>query len=78
MVNIDYIAKYVSGRLTTSEESTEVIWADPQEALELVTFPLTKKRLLNMLSGASDVGVFCFRRNDGFQVVEDNRWNVGL
>ena len=78
VVIIDYVARYVSGRLTTSEESTEVIWADPEEALELVTFPLTRKRLLNMLSGAPDVGIFCFRRRDGYQVVEDKRWNVGL
>ena len=78
VVNIDFVSRYVSGELTPSDESTEVIWADPQEALGLVTFPLTKKRLLNMLSGASDVGVFCFRRNDGFAVVEDDRWHVGL
>ena len=78
VVNIDFVARYVSGELTTSDESTEVIWAAPDEALELISFPLTKKRLTNMLSGASDVGVFCFRRNEGFQVVEDDRWRIGL
>ena len=78
VVNIDFIAKYVSGELATSDESTEVIWADPEEALELVTFPLTKKRLINMLSGSSDVTTFCFRRNESFCVVEDDQWPVGL
>ncbi len=78
VVNIDFVARYVSGELTTSDESTEVIWADPDTALKLITFPLTRKRLINMLSGASDVGVFCFRRNEGFQVVEDDRWCIGL
>ena len=78
VVNIDFVARYVSGELTPSDESTEVIWAAPDEALDLVTFPLTKKRLRNMLSGAADIGVFCFRRNDGFLVVEDDRWRVGL
>ena len=78
VVNIDFVARYVSGELTTSDESTEVIWADPREALELVTFPLTVKRLRNMLSGARDIGVFCFRRNDGFQIAEEKRWPVGL
>ena len=78
VVNIDFVAKYVAGELTPSDESTEVIWADPDEAMELITFPLTKKRLTNMLSGASDVGIFCFRRSEKFCVVEDDRWNVGL
>ena len=78
VVNIDFVSKYVSGELTTSDESTEVIWAYPDEALELITFPLTRKRLLNMLSCASDVNVFSFRRSDGFQVVEEDLWRVGL
>lgn len=78
VVNIDFAARYVSGELKTSDESTEVIWADPEEALGLVTFPLTKKRLSNMLSGASDVGIFCFRRNEGFRIVEDDRWRIGF
>ena len=78
VVNIDFVARYVSGELTTSDESTEVIWVTPHEAMDLVTFPLTRKRLTNMLSGASDVGIFCFQRNDGFRVVEDDRWRVGL
>jgi len=43
IVNIDFICKYIDGTLTTSEESTEVIWATPEEAMELITFPLTKK-----------------------------------
>lgn len=78
VVNIDFVSRYVSGDLTTSDESTEVIWADPLDAMELVTFPLTKKRLSNMLSGASDVGIFSFRRADGFRVIEDDRWSIGL
>ena len=78
VVNIDFAARYVSGELTPSDESTEVIWAAADEALELVTFPLTRKRLANMLSGASDVGIFCFRRNGGFSIADDDRWPVGL
>lgn len=78
VVNIDFVAKYVSGELTPSDESTEVIWAAPDDALALITFPLTKKRLVNMLSGASDVGIFCFRRSEGFCIVEDDQWTVGL
>ncbi len=76
IVNIDFVCRYVSGELTTSEESTEVIWATPEEALELITFPLTKKRLENMLSGDEKVHLFGFRR-EPFAVVEDIAFPVG-
>lgn len=77
IVNIDFAARYVSGDLRTSEESTEVRWANPAEALELITFPLTRKRLQNMLSGREEAVLFCFRRENGFQVTEDLRFSVG-
>ena len=76
IVNIDFTARYVSGELTTSDESTEVIWASPEEAMELVTFPLTKKRLCNMLSGKNEASLFCFKR-EPFQVIEDADFTVG-
>ena len=77
IVNIDFTCRYVSGELTTSEESTEVIWATPEEAFALITFPLTKKRLKQMLSGSPDAALFCFRRENGFEVVEDAVFSVG-
>lgn len=78
IVNIDFTCRYISGELTTSEESTEVIWATPEEAMDLITFPLTKKRLNNMLSGSSNAVLFCFKREQGFEVVEDENFNVGI
>lgn len=77
IVNIDFTARYVSGELTTSEESTEVIWATPEEALNLITFPLTKKRLRNMLSGREEATLFCYKR-EPFEVVEDQDFPVGI
>ena len=77
IVNIDFTARYVSGTLTTSEESTEVGWFTPEEAFEIITFPLTKKRLANMLSGDKTVHLFGFRREDGFKVVEELEYPVG-
>ena len=77
IVNIDFTCRYIGGELTTSEESTEVIWATPEEAMELITFPLTKKRLTQMLSGSKDAALFCFKRENGFQVVEDHVFPVG-
>ena len=76
IVNIDFTARYVSGTLRTSEESTEVIWATPEKAMKMITFPLTKKRLKNMLSGNNNATLFCFRR-DPFNVVEDQNYTVG-
>ena len=77
IVNIDFTCRYLSGELTTSEESTEVIWATPEEAFRMITFSLTKKRLEQMLSGSSDARLFCFKRENGFEVVEDSSFSVG-
>ncbi len=77
IVNIDFTARYVSGELRTSEESTEVIWASVEQAMDLITFPLTKKRLKNMLSGREEAVLFCFQRENGFQVTEDSSFFLG-
>ena len=77
IVNIDFTARYVSGELTTSEESTEVGWFTEEEAMKIITFPLTKKRLANMRSGDRNVHLFGFRREHGFEVVEELEYSVG-
>lgn len=77
IVNIDFTARYVGGVLTTSEESTEVGWFTPKQAMEMITFPLTKKRLANMLSGDQNVHLFGFQRENGFKVVEELEYSVG-
>ena len=76
IVNIDFLAKYAGGELTTSEESTEVGWYTAEEAFQMITFPLTAKRLKNMLSGDKNAHLFCFRR-DPFTVVEDAEFSLG-
>lgn len=76
IVNIDFTARYIGGQLTTSDESTEVIWASPEQAMKMITFPLTKKRLANMLSGRGEASLFCFRR-EPFHVVEETGYHVG-
>lgn len=77
IVNIDFTARYTGGELTTSEESTEVGWFSPDEAMKSITFPLTKKRLGNMLSGGQNVHLFGFQRKAGFKVVEELEFSVG-
>jgi 8-oxo-dGTP diphosphatase len=77
IVNIDFTARYTGGELTTSEESTEVGWFTPEKAMEIITFPLTKKRLANMLSGDKTVHLFGFRYENGFETVEELEYPVG-
>lgn len=77
IVNIDFTARYTGGTLTTSEESTEVGWFPPEKAMEMITFELTKKRLANMLSGDQNVHLFGFRRESGFEVVEELEYPIG-
>ena len=76
IVNIDFVCRYVGGDLRTSEESTEVVWVTPEQALNMITFPLTKKRLQNMLSGDENAHFFGFIR-EPFTVVEDIAFPVG-
>ena len=77
IVNIDFTARYTGGTLTTSEESVQVGWFTPEQAMEIVTFPLTKKRLANMLSGDETVHLFGFKRENGFEVTEELEFSVG-
>ena len=77
IVNIDFTAKYIRGELRTSEESTEVIWATQEQAKKLITFPLTEKRLKNMLAGREEAVLFCFERENGFRVSEEKSFPVG-
>ena len=77
IVNIDFTARYIGGALRTSEESTEVIWTTPEKAMDMITFPLTRKRLENMLSGRKEAVLFCFEREKAFQVTEEIHLSIG-
>ncbi len=76
IVNIDFSCKYAGGELTTSDESLDVKWVKKDEAMNLVIFPLTKKRLENMLSAEDTVNCFNFRR-EPFEVVNEGKYTVG-
>lgn len=55
IVNMDFICEYVSGELTTSEESTQVEWVDCEEALFRVKREAIYKRLKNMLEFSGEI-----------------------
>lgn len=76
VVNIDFICKYVSGSLTTSDESLELKWFKREDALKMVTFPLTKERLRNMLICVDKMYCFGFKR-EPFEIVVDDFFKIG-
>ena len=76
IVNIDFVCRYTGGQLTTSEESTEVIWASREEAFDLITFPLTRSRLTQMLSGSPNARLFCYETSQ-FTIAEDLQIPLG-
>ena len=76
IVNIDFCCKAVGGKLTTSDESTEVIWVNKEKALSMISFPLTRKRLEEMLSGSEQVSCFCFKK-EPFEIVSEDYYSVG-
>ena len=78
IINIDFTCRYISGELTTSEESTEVVWVTTEEAMNMITFPLTRMRLQRMLSGEKNAKLFCFSWGESyFDVSEDAEFPVG-
>lgn len=76
VVNIDFACKYIGGDFTISNESSDVKWVQKEKALGMVTFPLTRKRLENMLSENDKVNCFCFRR-DPFEIVIEENYSIG-
>ena len=47
-----------------------------EKALDMVTFPLTRKRLENMLSENNKVNCFCFKK-EPFKIVEESNYSIG-
>ena len=75
IVNLDFRCRYISGELTTSDESLEVRWVSVEEALKLVDFPVTVKRLKNMLSLSGQICCFGFRKTP-FETFDDHIYDV--
>jgi len=76
IVNIDFSCRYIDGELKVSDESLEVCWVKREDALEMITFPLTRKWLENMLSEREKVNCFSFRK-EPFEVIAEECFRVG-
>jgi 8-oxo-dGTP diphosphatase len=71
-VSIDFVCKYISGDLETSNESIEVKWLSEKEALKIVNLKQQYrfKKALDYKSGFSCVG-FYVNSNNEFEVHEE-------
>ena len=68
LVNIDFICKYVSGDLRTSEETSDVGWFTKEEALRRITYPKILNRFENMLNFNGDF--HCYAYKEPFEFIE--------
>lgn len=50
ITNYAFVCRYVGGEAAVSEESEDVRWVTPEEAMKMVTHPLYAKRLADMLA----------------------------
>lgn len=74
IVNIDFICQYVSGDLTTSNESLEVKWFTKEGAVAIVN-PRQKVRLQKMLSGKAGFTCIGFHVDDENNMVVDEEYS---
>lgn len=49
-LTIDFICDYIGGDLMTSSESSEVIWCPREKALEMISHPVFRMRMENLLN----------------------------
>jgi len=77
IVNIDFVCTAIGGRPTPSTESLEVKWVKRNDALNMITLPLTRTRLEKMLSGSKQVNCFCFKK-EPFKIVTEGLYDVGV
>jgi len=70
IVNMDFRCRYIGGELATSDESPQVRWFAPEEAVDMITDELIKKRFLNMMDGGGMAHIFSFIK-EPFSVVSE-------
>lgn len=75
IINIDFRCTYISGELKKSDECMDIKWVSKEEAVNMVEYELTKKRLAYMLKEGKGVHCFAFSKTP-FTVYEDDIFNV--
>ncbi len=72
IINYGFICKYVSGEDKVSDESEDVRWVTPEEAVRMVTHPLYSKRLADMLEFDGSVVFSSYEYDDKIAVYRDD------
>lgn len=55
IINLAFLCRYTGGEVSVSEESKDVRWVTPEEAVGMVTHPLYAKRLADMLKADGEI-----------------------
>lgn len=75
IINLGFICRYVDGEAAISDESEDVRWVTPEEAVRMVTHPLYAKRLEDMLKYDGSVVFSSYEYDDKTAVYrEDERY----
>jgi 8-oxo-dGTP pyrophosphatase MutT (NUDIX family) len=64
VVNLTFICRYVSGEPTVTEGCDDARWVAPDEAAGMITHPLYKKQLADMLAYSGSIVLDTFRYNN--------------
>ncbi len=70
-VMFDFICDYIDGELTTSNESSEVIWVPKNEVLNYITAPASAYRIKNVIDFAGRVIYSSYKSKPEFKVLTE-------
>lgn len=60
---LDFMCDYVEGKLSTSDESSEVIWCPREKVLDMIDHPIVKMRMENLINFSGQVRFFIMHMN---------------
>ena len=70
-VMLDFICDYVSGQLTTSDETSEVMWVPKTEVLQYITAPAMRFRMKKALGFSEKICYSSYLTKPEFRVLSD-------
>jgi 8-oxo-dGTP diphosphatase len=70
-VNIDFICKYISGKLTLSNETIDYGWFETDEGKKLITHEIYKIRIKNVLS--NNKSIYYYAYNNEYTIIEKRK-----
>lgn len=68
-VIFDFICDYIDGELTTSDETSDVIWVPKDKVLEYISFPAGVYRFKNIIEFNGNIHYSSYVTKPGFKVL---------